>query len=106
MYFFIEQKCIFTYFFRYFLFLSFQQFDDDNPAGLKPPPKKDGGCFTGSNTVMFANGKRQKMSELKDWDSVLTVDSNGHYVFSPVILFLDRDPKENRQFYVIRNNIV
>ena len=65
---------------------------------------KAGGCFTGSNTVMLENGKRQKMSDLKVGDSVLTVDTNGDYKFSPVILFLDRAPEDRRQFYVIQTD--
>ena len=67
-------------------------------------PSKSGGCFTGSNTVMLESGKRQKMSNLKVGDSVLTVDANGEYKFSPVILFLDRAPEESRQFYVIQTD--
>ena len=53
---------------------------------------------------MLENGNRQKMSDLKVGDSVLTVDSNGDYTFSPVILFLDRSPEEKRQFYVIQTD--
>ena len=67
-------------------------------------PSKSGGCFTGSNTVMLESGKRQKMSDLKVGDSVLTVDVDGEYKFSPVILFLDRAPEESRQFYVIQTD--
>ena len=53
---------------------------------------------------MLENGKRQKMSDLKVGDSVLTVDANGDYKFSPVILFLDRAPTEKRQFYMIQTD--
>ena len=53
---------------------------------------------------MLDNGKRKKMSDLKVEDSVLTVDGNGEYKFSPVILFLDRAPEEKRQFYVIKTD--
>ena len=67
-------------------------------------PSKAGGCFTGSNTVMLENGKRKKMSDLKVEDSVLSVDGNGEYKFSPVMLFLDRAPEEKRQFYVIETD--
>ena len=54
--------------------------------------------------MMMENGVRQKMSDLKIGDSVLTVDPNGQYTFSPVILFLDRSPEEKRQFYVIQTD--
>ena len=53
---------------------------------------------------MLESGKRQKMSNLKVGDSVLTVDASGEYKFSPVILFLDRAPEESRQFYVIQTD--
>ena len=53
---------------------------------------------------MLESGKRQKMSDLKVGDLVLTVDGNGEYAFSPVILFLDRAPEESRQFYVIQTD--
>ena len=53
---------------------------------------------------MLESGKRQKLSDLKVGDSVLTVDANGDYKFSPVILFLDRAPEESRQFYVIQTD--
>ena len=53
---------------------------------------------------MLEDGKRQKMSDLKVGDSVLTVDPNGDYKFSPVILFLDRATEEKRQFYVIQTD--
>ena len=41
------------------------------------------------------------MSELRVGDRVLSVTPEGDYVFSPVILFLDRNPEEQRQFYTI-----
>ena len=42
------------------------------------------------------------MSDLRVGESVLTIDASGQYEFSPIILFLDRDPEESRQFYVIK----
>lgn len=50
---------------------------------------------------MTSDGSRKKLSDLKIGDSVLTVNKEGTLEFSPVILFLDRHPKELRQFYVI-----
>ena len=41
------------------------------------------------------------MSELRVGDRVLSVTPSGDYIFSPVLLFLDRDPTEQRQFYTI-----
>ena len=41
--------------------------------------------------------------DLQIGEEVLTVDSSsGELTFSPVIAFLDRDPKEPRQFFTIR----
>ena len=51
---------------------------------------------------MLENGKRQKMSDLKVGDSVLSVDTNGHHIFSPVILFLHRSPEVRSQFHEIQ----
>ena len=53
---------------------------------------------------MLEDGERKKMADLRVGDSVLTVDGNGDYKFSPVILFLDRAPEESRQFYVIHTD--
>lgn len=44
------------------------------------------------------------MSDLRPGDSVLTVAPDGRYEFNPVILFLDRDPDEQRRFLVIRTD--
>jgi hypothetical protein len=50
---------------------------------------------------MLETGNRKLISELEIGDVVLTVDADGNLQFSPVILFLDRDPTARRQFYVI-----
>ena len=50
---------------------------------------------------MLDTGNRKSMSDLEVGDVVLTVDSDGSLQFSPVILFLDRDPEARRQFYVV-----
>ena len=66
-------------------------------------PSKSGGCFTANSTVMSSDGSRLKLSELKIGDSVLSVNSvSGELEFSPIILFLDRDPNEVRQFFTIQ----
>ncbi len=51
---------------------------------------------------MLADGTRRSLAELKVGDSVLTVNRAGQLEFSPVILFLDRDPREARQFYTVK----
>jgi len=66
-------------------------------------PSKSGGCFSADSTVMTSDGSRLKLSQLKVGDSVLSVNSaSGELEFSPIILFLDRDPKETRQFLTIQ----
>merc|ERR1719232_2143855 len=62
-------------------------------------PSKSGGCFSANSTVMMSDGSRKRLSELHIGDSVLAVDKYGQLEFSPVILFLDRDPTETRQFF-------
>ena len=66
-------------------------------------PSKSGGCFSANSTVMKSDGSRVKLSELKVGDSVLSVNSaSGELEFSPIILFLDRDPNEARQFFSVQ----
>ena len=66
-------------------------------------PSKSGGCFSADSTVMTSDGSRLKLSQLKVGDSVLSVNSaSGELEFSPIILFLDRDTKETRQFLTIQ----
>ena len=51
---------------------------------------------------MTSRGTKKRLSDLQIGDEVLVVDTaTGDLSFSPVITFLDRDPKEKRQFYVI-----
>ena len=61
-------------------------------------------CFASFSTVVTESGENRKMSDLRVGDRVLAVDINGVYTFSPVILFLHRDPERSSQFYVIRTN--
>ena len=51
---------------------------------------------------MTSNGLKKRLSDVAVGDEVLTINpKTGEPAFSPVITFLDRDPKEVRQFYVI-----
>ena len=51
---------------------------------------------------MTSRGTKKRLSDLQIGDEVVVVDTaTGDLSFSPVITFLDRDPKEKRQFYVI-----
>lgn len=64
-------------------------------------PSKSGGCFKGTSEVMTSTGERKAMSDLKIGEEVLSMTSEGHFTFSPVLLFLDRDPNERRHFYTL-----
>ena len=65
-------------------------------------PGKGGGCFLGSSTVITSTGERKSLSDLAAGDSVLASNGDGTFDFSPVLLFLDRDPDEWRRFVTIR----
>ena len=56
----------------------------------------------GSSTVITSSGERKRLSDLAVGDSVLASDGDGGLHFSPVLLFLDRDPDEWRRFVEIR----
>lgn len=65
-------------------------------------PGKGGGCFLGSSTVITSSGERKSLSDLSVGDSVLASNGDGTFDFSPVLLFLDRDPDELRRFVTLR----
>ena len=48
------------------------------------------------------NGERRMMSDLKIGDSILAVDHLGNFIFSPIILFLQKDPEILAQFYNVQ----
>ncbi|GLH07236.1 Protein hedgehog [Gryllus bimaculatus] len=53
---------------------------------------KSGGCFAAESTVQTPGGRRA-LAELRVGDEVLALDpATGRLAFSPVLLFLDRDP--------------
>ena len=53
---------------------------------------------------MLKNGEHQTISDLKVGDSILAMDSNGEYTFSPVISFLHRAPEDSGLFNVIQTD--
>lgn len=62
-----------------------------------------GGCFPGESTVTTSGGQRKKLSELQIGDKVLSRDPRtNNLVFSEVILFLDYDPSQKKQFLEIK----
>ncbi|XP_055539881.1 protein hedgehog [Wyeomyia smithii] len=56
------------------------------------------GCFTGDSTVLTVNGEKRKLSELQIGEKVLSVDSSGNTVYSEVMMFMDRDTAQSREF--------
>lgn len=56
------------------------------------------GCFTASSTVQTSTGERRKLSDLQLGEKVLSMDAAGNAVYSEVIMFMDRDEKQSREF--------
>ncbi|XP_062536230.1 protein hedgehog [Armigeres subalbatus] len=56
------------------------------------------GCFTGDSTVQTADGEKRKLSELQIGERVLSVDGTGNTVYSEVMMFMDRDTSQSREF--------
>ncbi|CAL1298201.1 unnamed protein product [Larinioides sclopetarius] len=59
-----------------------------------------GGCFSAGSSVQTETG-RKRMSELRIGDKVLVATPQGDLEYSEVILFLDRDPTDNRTYIAI-----
>jgi len=51
--------------------------------------------------VVTSDGKRKAISELEIGEEILTSNEDGSLTFSPVILFLDKDPDQHHQYFVI-----
>ncbi|KAL1401238.1 hypothetical protein pipiens_006768 [Culex pipiens pipiens] len=62
------------------------------------------GCFTGDSTVQTINGEHRKLSELQIGEKVLSVDSSGSVVYSEVMMFMDRDTHQSREFVHIETD--
>lgn len=59
---------------------------------------RHGGCFPPESTILTEGGTRKALSELKVGDRVQAVNEQGQMVYSPVLLFLDRDLSQKRDF--------
>nr|ALS19760.1 hedgehog [Terebratalia transversa] len=62
---------------------------------------KSGGCFDGKSLVQLENGATKTMDQLTMGDKVLAVDDTGHFVYSDVIMFLDKNANKSLPFYTI-----
>lgn len=62
-----------------------------------------GGCFPGESTISTSSGQKKKLSELRVGEKILARDPRTNkLMFSEVILFLDYDPSQKRQFLTIK----
>jgi hedgehog protein len=60
---------------------------------------KYGGCFSGESTVLTSSGARRQLSQLQIGEKIQALDpSTNQIVFSEVLLFLDYDPHQKREF--------
>uniref|UniRef100_A0A182SGM3 Hint domain-containing protein n=1 Tax=Anopheles maculatus TaxID=74869 RepID=A0A182SGM3_9DIPT len=59
------------------------------------------GCFTGDSTVLTESGVHRKLSELRIGERVQAVNAAGQPVFSEVLMFMDRDTHQRREFVTI-----
>ncbi|XP_061909134.1 sonic hedgehog protein-like [Entelurus aequoreus] len=57
-----------------------------------------GGCFPGWARVTVAGGGQKTLSSLTPGDKVMAVSATGKIVFSPILLFLHRDPEARSVF--------
>lgn len=63
---------------------------------------KYGGCFPGESTVLTSTGVHRKLSDLQIGEKILSRDpSTTELTFSEVILFLDYDASQKREFLEI-----
>ncbi|XP_069681822.1 sonic hedgehog protein [Periplaneta americana] len=64
---------------------------------------KSGGCFSEETTVETSSGARVRLADLRVGDRVLALDlPSGRLTYSEVLLFLDRDPLQRREFLRLR----
>ncbi|KAM3865662.1 LOW QUALITY PROTEIN: tiggy-winkle hedgehog protein [Diretmus argenteus] len=65
---------------------------------------KSGGCFPGSVSVLLADGGTKQVKELRLGDTVLAADRSGNLVPSDFLMFMDRERKTTREFYVLETD--
>lgn len=56
------------------------------------------GCFSANSTVLTSGGERRRLADLQPGESVLSMDTAGRPVYSEVLMFMDRDTNQERQF--------
>lgn len=59
------------------------------------------GCFTANSTVQTSTGIKRRLDELKVGEQILSIDTSGNTQYSEVLMFLDRDTNQQREFVQI-----
>ncbi|XP_070490546.1 protein hedgehog [Chironomus tepperi] len=62
------------------------------------------GCFSLDSIVQTEKDGQKVISDVKIGDRIQSINSNGETVFSEVIMFLDREVNQTREFVQIRTN--
>lgn len=62
------------------------------------------GCFTANSTVQTSTGITRRLDELKVGEKILSIDSSGNTVYSEVLMFLDRNTNQTREFVKIKTD--
>ncbi|XP_075443973.1 sonic hedgehog protein isoform X2 [Ascaphus truei] len=65
---------------------------------------KSGGCFPASATVTLESGVTKSVKDLSPGDKVLAVDGQGMLVFSDFLMFIDKQERVKKWFYVIETS--
>ena len=73
----------------------------NRPLTESAHPGQQSGCFPASATVVTSNGLK-RMEEVRPGDKLQSVASDGSIVFSEVLMFLDRSPKEVRRYVTLK----
>ena len=73
----------------------------NRPLTESAHPGQQSGCFPASATVVTSNGLK-RMEEVRPGDKLQAVASDGSIVFSEVLMFLDRSPKEVRRYVTLK----
>ncbi|XP_078471279.1 indian hedgehog protein-like [Lampetra planeri] len=62
---------------------------------------KSGGCFPGEASVWLEGGVAAPLRDVQPGQRVLSADGSGALLYSPILLFLDRQPRVRQLYYVI-----
>ena len=73
----------------------------NRPLTESAHPGQQSGCFPASAKVVASTGIKS-MEEVRPGDRLQAVASDGSLVFSEVLMFLDRSPKEVRRYVTIK----